>query len=86
VRALWSVGPDAEPTGEVVGVEVSSRDNRDGTGRYIEAWARGLALRPKGTTGPEVTANTTNEATLMALEIVSCRRNPISAAVDWDDF
>jgi hypothetical protein len=33
-----------------------------------------------------VQAPSVNEATLTALEMVSCRRNPISAEVDWNNF
>ena len=33
-----------------------------------------------------VQAPSVNEATLTALEMVSCRRNPVSAEVDWENF
>jgi hypothetical protein len=33
-----------------------------------------------------VSARSGHEAVLVALEIVGCRRCPVAAEVDWDDF
>lgn len=54
---------------------------------YVESTpGEGCFDQPTIVSRVEVLATTANEATLTALEIVACRRCPVSAAIDWDDF
>lgn len=54
---------------------------------YVESTpGEGQFDQPTIVSRVEVLAATENEATLTALQIVACRRCPVSAAIDWDDF
>lgn len=54
---------------------------------YVESTpGEGMFDQPTIVSRVEVLARTTNDATLIALQIVACRRCPVSATIDWDEF
>lgn len=53
----------------------------------VSGHGREAMLEPSEVTRVEVLAASTNEATETALQMVAARgRNPVSVAVDWDNF